>query len=459
MKELRLVAPSKLGYGINVAGFKRALEYEPDLIGIDAGSTDMGPYYLGSQQPFYSRLAIKKDLELILPAAVERRIPLIVGSAVALGTNAQLAFAADIVREVARERGLSFKLALVEGEVSKETLRQYLRRGPIEPLGQERPLTEADVEASAALVAQMGVEPLIEALDGGAEVILAGRCCDDAIFAALPVKQGFDQGLALHLGKVLECASMSAVPADLHGPMVGTIRADHFLLEPAEPHRVCTPASVAAHSLYEREDPYLQPGPGGVNDLSQTVFSQESERAVRVAGSRWLPDPVYKVKLEGAALVGHRAICITGVRDRVMIQSLDQILAEAEQQVAERFAEQAGRYQLIFRAYGKNGVMGPREPVKRTQSHELGLLTEAIAETPELAYAVCMMARGILQHCYFPGQLANAGNMAYPFTPFVVPAGEAYRFNVEHLLPLEQPGEIFPIRYEQVGQAAAVAVR
>ena len=88
-----------------------------------------------------------------------------------------------------------------------------------------------------------------------------------------------------------------ALPADLHGPMVGTIRADHFLLEPAEPHRVCTPASVAAHSLYEREDPYLQPGPGGVNDLSQTVFSQETERVVRVAGSRWLPDPVYRVKL------------------------------------------------------------------------------------------------------------------------------------------------------------------
>jgi len=73
-------------------------------------------------------------------------------------------------------------------------------------------LTPAVVEESENIVAQMGVEPFIKLLEAGAQVIVAGRSYDPAVFAALPISLGYDPGLALHLGKILECAAIAATP-------------------------------------------------------------------------------------------------------------------------------------------------------------------------------------------------------------------------------------------------------
>ena len=51
-------------------------------------------------------------------------------------------------------------------------------------------LTEADISESTYLV-QMGMEPFINALDNGADVILAGRSYDPAVFAAYAVWKGY----------------------------------------------------------------------------------------------------------------------------------------------------------------------------------------------------------------------------------------------------------------------------
>jgi hypothetical protein len=40
--------------------------------------------------------------------------------------------------------------------------------------------------------------------------------------------------------------------------------------------------------------------------------------------------------------------------------------------------------------------------------------------------------------------------MAYPFSPFGVPVGPAYRFAVYHLMPLADPCECFPVTLENV---------
>ena len=56
-------------------------------------------------------------------------------------------------------------------------------------------LTEADISESTYLVAQMGMEPFINALDNGADVILAGRSYDPAVFAAYAVWKGYPTGL------------------------------------------------------------------------------------------------------------------------------------------------------------------------------------------------------------------------------------------------------------------------
>ncbi|MDH5173295.1 MAG: 3-methylaspartate ammonia-lyase, partial [Gammaproteobacteria bacterium] len=41
-----------LGYGFPAASFERGLACNPDLIAVDAGSADPGPYYLGSGKSF-----------------------------------------------------------------------------------------------------------------------------------------------------------------------------------------------------------------------------------------------------------------------------------------------------------------------------------------------------------------------------------------------------------------------
>jgi acyclic terpene utilization AtuA family protein len=453
MKEIRAMSPGKLGHGCDPKSVARAVALDPDFIAVDAGSTDMGAYYLGSQTPFFHPISIKRDMALLLQAALNRRIPLIIGNVLATGTNRQLQTGLELLQEVARENSLQFRVAVVRAEIDPAYLKNRLRNTVIRPLGTKANLTSADVDDSEAIVAQMGVEPLIRALDLGAEVVVAGRACDDALFAALPIREGFDKGLALHMGKILECGSMACVPGDLHGSLVGILREDHFILEPGDPERVCTVHSVASHTLYERSDPYLQPGPGGTNDLSFSRFEQLDERRVKVSGSRWIPDAAYNIKLEGARKIGYRAICMTGIRDPILISCLDDVLLAAERNTRERFASHSGKWQIIFRQYGRNAVMGKLEPRKDELPHEIGLLIEIIADSQELADAVCMYVRGTVQHASYPGILATAGNLAYPMSPFTIPCGPVYVFHVDHLLQVNDPSECFQCEVEDVGQA------
>ena len=60
-------------------------------------------------------------------------------------------------------------------------------------------------------------------------------------------------------------------------------------MEPPNPDKVCTVASVAAHSLYERANPYELHLPHGHIDLKGTRFEVSGDRAVRVSGTRFVP--------------------------------------------------------------------------------------------------------------------------------------------------------------------------
>ena len=62
-KEFRLLSTSGLlGYGFPESSLKAGLERNPDVIGVDGGSTDPGPFYLGSGQCLNSVKAMRRDL-------------------------------------------------------------------------------------------------------------------------------------------------------------------------------------------------------------------------------------------------------------------------------------------------------------------------------------------------------------------------------------------------------------
>jgi len=53
-------------------------------------------------------------------------------------------------------------------------------------------------------------------------------------------------------------------------------------------------------------------------------------------------------------------------------------------------------------------------------------------------------------HAPYPGRIATAGNLASPFTPLEIPLGQACAFNVYHLMKVDSPTDLFPIRVEEV---------
>ena len=442
-QELRILSPTAiLGYGFPEASFMKALDRKPHVIAVDAGSSDPGPYYLGSGKAFTNRAFVKRDLRYMLVAGRKLNIPVIVGTAGGSGAAPHLKWCYDIILEIAREENLSFKMAVIPSDVSKETVREAIRAGTIESLSFVPPLTEEALDATTNLVAQLGPEPLVEALKQGADVILAGRCYDPANFAALPLLLGYDEGLAIHMGKILECGAIAATPGSGADCAFATLTDHSFILEAPNPARQFTIASAAAHTLYEKSNPYELPGPGGILDLRQCSFSDIGNGRVEVRGSRHIRTDPYKVKLEGARPVGYRSISIAGVRDPIMIASIDQILEQVSAQVRSMGSGNQG--QIFFHVYGRDGVMGEGENRLKTQwqtqkPYELGIVIESVAPTQEEAETLTSVTRSTLLHYGYEGRISTTGNLAFPFSPSDISMETVYEFSVYHLMPITDP--------------------
>jgi hypothetical protein len=250
---------------------------------------------------------------------------------------------------------------------------------------------------------------------------------------------------------MLECGATAALPKG-HDCLLTNVERDGVVLEAMNPIRLCTPFSVANHSLHENSSPCFHIEPGGSLDTSDCKFEAVNERAVRVSGMKWTQRP-YTVKLEGAELVGYRAITICGTRDPGLVATIDDFLAAVRENVAVKaqdFGVSPDQYKLVIRTYGANGVMSAWEPVTRTQSHELGFVVEAVANTQETANAVLAIARVQMLHVDFPGRLCKEGNMAFPYSPSDIETAPAYRFSVFHTAAIDDPCAPFPIEYEMV---------
>jgi hypothetical protein len=452
MKEIKILCPTAaLGFGCPIESFEEGLRRMPDAIGVDAGSTDPGPYYLGTGQTILGWGPQKKDLELYLAAQQKHNIPLIIGSAGGPGCLSVLNETIRLIEDIARENNYKFKLAKIEADFDKDYLKKCVSEDKIKRFESLKDLSIEEIDSAENIVAQMGVEPLIEALKMGADVIIAGRAYDPAIFAALPIYKGFDPGLAFHMGQILECGAMAAEPASGADSILATIREDSFSIEPLNKDRRATVKSVAAHTFYENTNPVQLLFPGGMIDLSETTFEQETDRIVRISKTKFIAAEQYTLKLEGAKKVGSRAIFIAGIKDPIFIKSVDSIIEQAKNEAAKQLPYKIDEdYQLIFHTYGKNAVMGEREPNVDVIGHEIGLIGEAVAKTPEIAYAVCSFLHKILLHYPYEGRKQISGNLAFLYSPSNFNLGEVYEFNIYHLLETDEGLSQFPITITQL---------
>ena len=442
-KVFKVLSPTAiLGYGFPEKSFHRGMGKCPHLLAVDAGSTDPGPYYLGSGKSFTSRQAVKRDLSIILKAAVDTSIPCIIGSAGGCGAQPHVEWTEQIIREIAAEQRISFRMAVVYADVNKDKVFDALHRGRLKPLYPAPEIYPEDIERSVRIVAQMGAEPVIKALEADCQIILCGRCYDPVPFAAPAIKKGYNPGLALHMGKILECAAIAASPGSGRDCVMGTLSEKYFELEALSDDRCFTRMSTAAHTMYEKTDPYKLPGPGGILDLTETRFKTTEDGCVRVWGTRFIPALPYTVKLEGVKSAGFRTISIGGIRDPILIGTIDSVLADVKKQVREELGNDG---KLIFHLYGKNAVMGELEPEGDRASHELGIVIEVIASDQDRSDFICSYVRSLLLHCGYPGRISTAGNLALLYSPSDISYGEVYEFNIYHLMTIDDPTCLFPV--------------
>jgi hypothetical protein len=442
-----LGASGQLGYGIPEETLAAGLARAPDYIGADMGSIDPGPYYLGSGEMATAPATTRADLSRLLRAARRLDVPLLIGTAGSAGAAPHLEQTLAMVRSIAREEGLHFRLAAIRADMPRQVVNEAVRSGRVTPIDGMAPLSEAEVEAAAHLVGQMGTEAFCRALRAEADVVIAGRACDTAIFAAVPALLGCPLWPATHMAKIIECASLCCVPGG-RDPILATLEGDSFVLESMHPERRATPMSVAAHSLYEQSDPDRVREPEGELLVRSARYEALDVRRTRVSGARWIPAADPTVKLEGSVRVGERAVLLCGLCDARVIARIGDILAEVSEVVRGLVCRHEPEdYRLIFRVYGIDGVYAwpaPPTPLPR----EIFILGECVAPSSERAAAVVRTTKQYLLHHGFPGRLSTGGNIAFPFTPPELSAATAYRFNIYHIMRVEALAPLFPVELE-----------
>ncbi len=430
----------QLGYGYHKDSFLSALEENVDFIGVDAGSIDSGPYFLGSGKMKANYDATRNDLEFPLKKAIEMNIPFIVGSAGYAGGNVHLEQMVSIVKDIVNDSNLHFKMAVIHSEFDKEFIKSELRKGNIESYEGNRELTVEDIDKTTRIVGQMGVEKFMEALNNNCNVVLAGRATDASIYAAYPLLEGCKPELCWHMAKIIECGALCAKPASPSDALIGMIDNDCFYLRPPNKNRKCTAQSAMAHTLYENTDPFIIEEPDGTLLLKNAKYEQSDERTVKIYGAEWIKREKTTIKLEGAKLAGYRTIAIAGVRDPLMIKQIEKITEDIKQEIRKNFSDD---FKVNFRLYGKDGVLGDMEFLDNP--YEIGIIVDVVAGSQSLAHRICSIAKSNLQHYDYEGRTATGANVAFPYSPAEFDLGEVYEFSIYHILNTDGVNDHFKI--------------
>ena len=387
-----------LGYGYPKESLEAALRGRVDAIISDGGSMDAGPYYLGTGTEYFEREAVKADFRHMVEAGQKIGCPVILGSSGMAGGNRNLDWMVDVAKEVFAELNVqNAKVAVIGAELDPAIAIVEFRKGALRATGEGPELTEEGLRESM-IVGQMGIHPLMTALENGAQYILAGRSCDVALFASDMIRRGIDVGLAYHVGHVLECGALACDPGSPSDCLVAEIYDDNSAIFIApNPSRRCTAYSIAAHSLYEESHPQLQFYPEGVLAMEKTQFFSKDARTAGIRGSRFVragkPWP-WSIKLEGSRRLGARKVSL------IYIDPAD-----------------LPKIPVDVLVYGRNGVQ--KTPVEASQ-RELGIIIETASKTQEGAVLLASLLTHYLIHYGYAGRKATAGNIAYPLSPNLV---------------------------------------
>ena len=448
----RVLIPSGvLGLGFDSAAFAKGVAMKPDIICIDGGSTDSGPFYLGTGTSKYSRAACKTEWRELMEARAHLNVPLVIGSCGTCGTKQTVDWMFEITCEIAQELGQTLKIAKLYSDQSSTLLKIALNSDKIKPLEPAPEISCELIDTFENTVALAGAEQITAALNSGADIILAGRTTDTATISALPILRGDHTGAAWHGAKIGECGALCST-----NPTSGVILVDFdeagFTVEPLADGACCTPHSVSAHMLYENSDPFILYEPGGHLDVTEATYTALDERRVRVEGSVWHPQNPYTVKLEASKVVGYQTTIMAILRDEHYVTNaqkwIEKLHEFLEKEISRRMNLAPEDYTLEFRLIGMNATLGELES-KTSLPSEVGVLGIITASNQETASEIGQLINPFVLH-YPLTENEELPTFAFPFSPAQSDRGELYEFALNHIMELDDPLSAFTLELEEV---------
>ncbi len=175
--------------------------------------------------------------------------------------------------------------------------------------------------------AYLGMEPMVRALDGGADIVVTGRVTDTGLTLAPMFHEfGWDPddwdkvAAGTIAGHIIECGAQASggnllkdwqkVPgmADPGFPIVEAAPDGSFVVTKHEgTGGVVSVASVTEQLLYEMGDPHTYITPDGIADFTTIELEQAGKNRVRVAGIRGRPK-TDSLKVSIAYFYGYKAV-------------------------------------------------------------------------------------------------------------------------------------------------------
>lgn len=281
------------------------------------------------------------------------------------------------LREIARDAGLDFRIAVVTGDEMMDRIDAF--SGDTE-LFTAAPFPPKDAIMTAN--AYLGAEPIARALAMGADVVVTGRCVDTAL-ALGPLMHEFGWSAQDHdalsggslAGHVLECGAQGSGAlftdwedvgdwAHIGYPIAECAADGSFVVtKPDGTGGLVSPGVVAEQVLYEIGDPQAYMLPDVVCDWSGVTVEETGPDRVRVTGARGYPATGrYKVSItwaDGQRCIGFMPIVGRDAAKKAQRQA-DAILERLDEMLRARNLApfRASRVEVIGAesSYGANAA-------------------------------------------------------------------------------------------------------
>lgn len=251
-------------------------------------------------------------LERLLPELQEKKIKVIAnaGGVNPIACRKAVAKVIKKLREQNKLKSAPIRIGVVTGDDILPTLDSLLQAGePFKNMDTGAPLSAIRNRVLSANV-YIGIEPIVEALRQGADIVIVGRCTDPSLVLA-PMVHEFGWSLndldklasGTIAGHIAECGPQCTggnftdwrtIPhfASIGYPVVEAYPDGHFVLTKHEnTGGLINKATVTSQLVYEMGDPKRYLTPDVIADFTSIQMEEVGSNRLKMSGIRGYPKP------------------------------------------------------------------------------------------------------------------------------------------------------------------------